>query len=654
MTVLGMVSLFCATAMGMISNGSFESGLESWDSDDRSAWHVEADMGRPRGPGQQPTTAIVWERKVGDRKASPISNSIPVKPGGIYRITAWVVVDRITGNKKMPGFNIGIGSGKNQLKWCCETRVNDKCEVDLDGWRKITVVTPPIPGAVSQMIVRIDVDGEAMGRVRFDDVTVEVCGERVIDRFVCLAPGRAKSSGPVLFSASACIDQTRHPVKSLRPSLRWEGGSVSAAFVSDDQIEADVDATAFALGRNDVTLVIETGDGKVLATSQIDFTRLAPNAKPRVTSFDAQNRLLVNGRPTYPLGIYWHYKNDGDETCHNLLAMSPFNFVISYAKDLKNTEELDRFHKHGIAVISSVAHAYPWIGFRPAGVVDASSAERHVERVVNMIKDHPAHWGWYLVDEPKIEHLPDILARYRRVKELDPDHICGVVTWTPNDARVLSQCCDFFGVDSYPIGELGASEIEKVFPRLYEITRECAIARSLTKGRQPLWNVPQAFNWQDDYKKRKCWWMRMPTREEYVSQAWQEIASGADGFCWFMFQRVYDDWKKGNRRSFYDICAAMEDVRRLSPVLLSSETPPTLSGTDAKLVARAFAYEGKAYIVACNLQWRRRATMLVLSGRWQNPWTEVGVPARIRDGNKLEIDLPPIGVSVIRLESAER
>ena len=474
------------------------------------------------------------------------------------------------------------------------------------------------------------------------------------NRFTCLAPGRAKSEGPVLFSASVSIDRTRYPVKTLSPVLRWNGGTQPMSFVGEDKVEADVEATLFPMGRNEVTLSIETAEGKVIASEQIDFTRTAPDTTLRKTKFDMHKRLLVDGKPTYPLGVYWHYSNDGDERCHDLLGMSPFNFVISYAKDLKTTDELDRFHKRGIAVVSSLAHAYGWMKYRPAGVTDDASAERHVERVVNMIKDHPAHWGWYLVDEPPMERVPSVLARYRRVKELDPGHICGVVTWTPNDARPLSQCCDFFGVDSYPIGELGASETEKVFPRLYEITRECVIARDLTKGRQPLWNVPQAFNWQDDHKKRHCWWMRMPTREEFVSQAWQEIASGADGICWFMFDRIYRDWKRGSRRSFYDLCAAMEDVRRLSPVLLSVDEPPTISGMDKNLTARAFLYEGKAYVVACNLTWSRRAATLSLSGEWQKPWTEVGAPAHVKDGSKLQLDLPPIGVSVICLEPVRR
>ena len=654
MTLLGIVPLFCAAATGIVQNGDFESGLTAWKTDGGgSAWRVEKGVGRPPQPSTPPTAALVWERKSGDAKGGWIGSEMPVEPGKLYRLTAWVAVDELVNNKNRPGFSVDIGNANGYSLSACRTRVNDKCEVDLDGWRKLTAVTPPIPGDADRMIFKFTVDEDATGRVRFDDVTVESCGERAIDRFTCLAPGRAKSEGPVFFSASVCIDRTRYPVETLRPVLRWNGGSQPMSFVAEDQVEADVEATSFPMGRNDVTLSVETAEGTVIASAQIDFTRTAPDTASRKTKFDARKRLLVDGKPTYPLGIYWHYSNDGDESCHNLLGMSPFNFVISYAKDLKTTDELDRFHKRGIAVVSSLAHAYGWMQYRPAGVTDDASAERHVDRVVNMIKDHPAHWGWYLVDEPPVERIPSVLDRYRRVKELDPDHICGVVTWTPNEARTLSQCCDFFGVDSYPIGELGASETEKVFPRLYEITRECVIARELTKGRQPLWNVPQAFNWQDDHRKRHYWWMRMPTREEYVSQAWQEIASGADGICWFMFDRVYKDWKRGNRRSFYDLCAAMEDVRRLSPVLLSVDEPPTIAGADKNLTARAFLYEGNAYVVACNLTWNRRAATLTLGGKWQKPMTEVGAPARLDGGNKLKIDLPPIGVSVIRLEPLE-
>ena len=665
MALIGIAALLGVTATGIVSNGNFEKGLGDWTSGDAGAWHVEAGAGRPHAPGQQPTKALVWERKDGDKVGAWIGNSMPVRPGVVYRITAWVTVDTLSGNTHKPGFSVGIGTKEKYSRWCCGTRVRmDRLEeVDLDGWRKLTNVTPPIPGDANRMVVALSVDGDAMGRVRFDDVVIEPIGERQIENFCCMAPGRAASAGPILFTADICTDFARHPAATLRPKLKWGGKEKAMALKGANFVEADVDASEFAMGENVVTLSLETAEGKALATDKIDFTRTAPDATPRKTRFDAHKRLLVDGRVTYPLGIYWHYQNNGDEAAYDLLAASPFNYVISYDKDIKDTAELDRFHKRGIGVISSLAHCYPWIPYRPAGVTDAASAVRHAERVIATVKDHPAHWGWYLVDEPKMDKIPAILEQYRRVKRLDPGHIAGVVTWTPNDARMLSQCADFFGVDSYPIGGLSVPEIEKTFPRVSEITRECVISREQTKGRVPLWQVPQAFSWAGDYKNNPAyWWMRVPTREEFISQAWQEIASGANGFCWFDFRSVYAEWKKGNRGMFYDLSSAAHDVRRLSQVLLSIEEPPTLEGADADLTARAFLHEGKAYVVACNLTWKRRAATLTIGGAWQKPWTEVGAPARIevkakgegeqRTGTRLMFDLPPIGVSVIRLEPA--
>lgn len=657
MAILGIASLFCVIATGIVPNGNFENGRESWTLGDGESWHVENGAGRPHAPGQLPTAALVWERKPGDKKGGWIGTTMPVRTGAIYRITAWAAIDELSGGKKNPGFCVGIGTNEDHSRRSCEMRVrfDSAEEVDLDGWRKLSSVTPPIPADSNSLLISLIVDGDATGRVRFDDVVVEAVGERLIENPCCMVPGRSAAAGPVLFSATIHPDVSHYPLKTLRPKLKWGAKEKEMTLKGVDLVELDVDASEFEFGENAVIISLETSDGKVLATETIDFTRTEPNAGPCKTMFDAHKRLLVDGKPTYPLGIYWHYANNGDEEAYDLLGQTPFNFVVSYDKNIKDTSELDRFHKRGIGVISSVAHGYSWIPYRPEGVTDDASAVRHVERVVSMVKDHPAHWGWYIVDEPKMENLPSILEQYRRVKRLDPGHIGGAVTWTPNDARLLSQCADFFGVDSYPVGGLSVPEIEKTFPRMSEITRECKISYEQTKGRVPLWQVPQAFNWWDDYRRNPAyWWMRVPTREEFVSQAWQEIASGADGFCWFIFKTVYEEWKKGNRAMFYNLCAAMEDVRRLSPVLLSIEQPPSIKGADAGLSARAFFHEGKAYVVACNLGWKRRAATLALSGQWQKPWTEVGAPALIKDGNKLELDLPPIGVSVIRLDPAER
>ena len=653
MALLGDLAILGVAATGIISNGNFEKDLESWTSSSKGTWRVEENAGRPHDPGKPPTKALVWERKEGDARGAYIGNAMSVEPGVIYRITAWATVDKLAGNERQPGFSVGVGTKGKYTQWCCATRVRKDLaeEVDLDGWRKLTNVTPPIPSGANSMILALAVDDGATGQVRFDDVVIEPIGDRRIESFSCLAPGRAASSGPVLFSAAICVDVSRHPADTLRPKLKWGDKVRPMTLKGVDSVELDVDASEFEMGENVVMLSLETADGEVLATDKIDFTRTAPDLAPRKAKFDVHKRFLLNGKLTYPLGIYWHYSSNGDEAAYDLLAQSPFNFVISYDKELKNTDELDRFHKRGIGVISSLAHCYSWVSYRPTGVKDEASAIRHAERVIGMVKNHPAHWGWYIVDEPKMDKIPSILEQYRRVKRLDPEHICGIVTWTPNDARMLSQCADFFGVDSYPIGTLGATEVEKVFPQMSEITRECVIAYEQTKGRVPLWNVPQAFSWAGDYKNNPAyWWMRVPTRAEFVTQAWQEIASGANGFCWFIFRDVYNEWKKGNRGMFYDLCAAMEDVRRLSPVLLSIDEPPSLSGMDNNLTARAFLHEGMAYVVACNLTWRRRAATLTLGGKWQKPWTEVGAPACLKDGNKLELDLPAIGVSVIRLE----
>lgn len=649
--------LGAAVLSALVPNGGFEQGLDGWEvRGEKKVWCLGAGAGRPPKPSTPPTQALVWERGESDPKGAWIGTEVPVEPGRIYRITVWATVDRLSGNKRNPGFSVGIGTKVRYSKWCCSTRLRfDRTEeVDLDGWRRLTNVTPPIPGDADRMVIALQVDGDAVGRVRFDDVTLEPIGERVIENFCCMAPGRAASSGPVLFSASLCYDVTRYPPAAVRAKLKWNSGERTMKLVGADAVELDVDAAEFQMGPNEVTLSLETVDGRTIAKEAIDFTRTAPDPEKRRTKFDARGRLLVDGRPVFPLGVYWHYCNNGDEEAYDLLAKTPFNFVVSYDKDLKDTAELDRFHKRGFGVFSSLAHCYPWISYRPAGVKDEASAVRHVERVVKMIRNHPAHWGWYLVDEPTMDKIPSVLAQYRRVKALDPDHVCGTMTWTPNDQRMLAQCGEFVGVDTYPIGCLGATEEQKKFPDLAEITRECAIAREQVRGRRPLWQAPQAFNWQGDFPKVKYPWMRMPTREEFVSQAWQSIASHADGFCWFDFRSIYADWKKGDHAPFENLCAALEEVRRLSPVLLSDEAPPALKGMDATLTARSFQYEGCAYVVACNLTWKRRTATLELSGEWSDPVTEVGAAATLDGGHRLALDLPPIGVSVLRLQPVRK
>jgi hypothetical protein len=75
-----------------------------------------------------------------------------------------------------------------------------------------------------------------------------------------------------------------------------------------------------------------------------------------------------------------------------------------------------------------------------------------VTKLVTAFRSHPALLGWYLNDEYKEDHLPDLLKRNALVTKLDPDHVTYSVEDTGNATRLAlyKKTSALFGVDPYP------------------------------------------------------------------------------------------------------------------------------------------------------------------------------------------------------------
>lgn len=134
---------------------------------------------------------------------------------------------------------------------------------------------------------------------------------------------------------------------------------------------------------------------------------------------------------------------------------------------------------------------------------------------------------------------------------------------------------------------------------------------------------------------------------------WQHIALGANGLIAYCFHSLKRDCDPAEAPECWKrICRAFEPVKRMIPVLLSVEPVPSVTGASETMPVRTWAKDGALYVLAVNVLDRdQRASLAFAEGPWRIAATEVGLArtAAVANG-RLELELPPIGVVLLKLE----
>jgi hypothetical protein len=136
---------------------------------------------------------------------------------------------------------------------------------------------------------------------------------------------------------------------------------------------------------------------------------------------------------------------------------------------------------------------------------------------------------------------------------------------------------------------------------------------------------------------------------------WQHIALGANGLISYCYHALWRDVKPEAFDQYWKpICNAAADVKRMMPVLLSVDDAPAVSGAPEMVPVRTWMSGGELYVLAVNaMDKAQKAELKIASGKWEAAKCEVGTEGRMAAPDVLELDLPPIGVSFMRLRTAK-
>jgi hypothetical protein len=328
-----------------------------------------------------------------------------------------------------------------------------------------------------------------------------------------------------------------------------------------------------------------TRDGKIIAVSESALFPYKPNPK---VGFDKNGFLKVEGKPFFPIGIYslenrqWGADDAIMKDAHD----AGFNSTVLYQVKLSELMPvLDACQRNGIKAL-----VYPTI---PFDQLTGKETPESTRADIDARRNHPAVIGWYMVDEPEgIGRAPSAMERkrYQFVKEYDQDHICAMVVTTPEAAKDYHLGADVMWIDPYPV---------PAQPVTYVSDCVGGEVKAVEKD-QPVWCVPQAFDWSV-FNTGKIKEMHRPTADEERCMTYLALVNGAKGIIYWPYNGMYyfiTDYPE----HWADMKRIAGELRDLTPVLLTPTVEKKLSADskNAGIQMMLKKYKGSWYAFAVN------------------------------------------------------
>lgn len=599
-----------------LCNGDFEAGL--------SAWHADGAFTVAPGEGRGGSAAVRWKRPEKTTAGEYlVSERLPAESGRIYRYSAWLRLGEKLVNgpvyvsasaRDASGRGVGGVEGRPLIR---------QAQLKGKGWVEVTGALPRLPAGAATITVNISVPKNTAGEIFIDDFRVWVSDRRHVEYVFSSAYRDEAASGEVRFVAPYILEPSASAANDLAPAFVCVGAqgetlTLPADVLPDASFAATVDVAKLSAGANRVRAVLKTKAGKVFDAAELTFTR---GSRSRKVCFDASHRMVVDGKPFLPLGMYSAELSDEDFAIYR---EAPFNTMFCKA----DCAALDRCAARGMKAVVSMT-----------GIYDPAALDEKIAAC----KDHPAVLAWYTNDE-----IPPGFARRQAAlqevfRRVDPDHPTWTVLDKPWQVREFLTSFDVIGMDPYPIGNhRGGIDIA------WGWARKCD---AQAYGMRPMWQVPQAFDWRwfrdglDDPE------FRFPRPEEFRSMQWQAIAAGANGLMPYSFSAMRKKLKRPDAfaAAWETVKASMTEIARFESVILGDPAPAAVRKTSGDIGVRTWETDGARHLLVTSLVRGPRAYDIALARPCGKVTALLGDRPHA-DGPRLTGRLPPLGVALWRID----
>jgi hypothetical protein len=491
------------------------------------------------------------------------ATSVQVEKGRRYELSAWVRTEDIVGEDTGASICLEFWGADNKY-------LSGSYPKGIKGthgeWTQVRGVSGPVPDGAERVNLTCYVRKGMTGVAYWDDVSLQLHVPPLAEGITTDRYRNETVGGPVKVFVGLSLSGTMSSVADVQGALEVRNSAGEALMVvkptamDETHAEFRIDSTPLPLGDYRLTARFSLRGDPATGEASVALHRVAEATKRKVY-IDSHQRVIVDGQPFFPLGMYWGGVNKDQLAVY---ADSPFNCLMPYGRP--KGEQLDWIQEHGLKVICSIKDYYAGTKWCPKNIRTVDDERPAVEKAVAECKDHPAVLAWYLNDELPKSMMDRLEAHQQWIEELDPDHPTWVVLYQVNDVRAYLSSFDAIGTDPYPIPTKPASTA-------LDWARK---TRNAGFGTRSVWQVPQVFDWRaykkspEDQEK-----YRAPTLLEIRSMAWQSIAGGANGlvfYSWFDLHKM--DKVAPFEERWAEVKTMAGEVKELIPVILSIEEVP--------------------------------------------------------------------------------
>ena len=572
----------------VVFNPGFETrsatgGVQHW-SEHRPAYYFGEGVGRNHSRG------LVFENS-DPRFYSFPAQTLTLPVGCCYAFEVWVKAEHLEGPES--GATLCMEWADAQGKYIGGAYAEGLRDT-TGSWMRVHGVTRAIPTNATRITVAPYVRKGMTGKAWFDDIRVYRYYPPLVTSLIASTYRNTATNQPITLFAGLKMEESGLRTHEIEGSFSILNDKTHETVLQRPPDQLSVDHAALTLpegalaeGTYTVIFSAKTRIPPIMTHAQTTTLYRVKTLPSRAVWIDQHRRLIVNGRPFFPLGMYW-----GSVTAELIATYrtGPFNCVMPYGAP--NRSLMDQLHTNNLKVIYSIKDLYSGTKWAPPNVHTEADEVAVVTRTVNAMKDHPALLAWYTNDELPATMESRLTARQRLLEQLDPNHPTWTVLYQYDDVRAYLRTFDVIGTDPYPIPEKPITEA-----LLWART-----TREQSFNVRPIWQVPQAFDWAayrtgDEQKKA-----RAPSRDELRAMSWMSIAAGANGLVYYSF---FDLFKMKHKDPFEkrwaDLCAVAEEIQHYAPLILSIEPVPSYTVTGSNTCEiRVWRHNNALYVLGAS------------------------------------------------------